>query len=63
MTIDERLERLTERHESLTLSVESLTHDINRMRILMDDMMVSIARLARVAEVHEHRISHLEDNK
>jgi len=60
MTIDERLERLTERHESLTLSVESLTHDVNRMRGIMDDMMVSIARLAHVAEIHERRITHLE---
>ena len=60
MTIDERLERLTESHESLTLSVESLTHDVNRMRGIMDDMMVSIARLAHVAEIHERRITHLE---
>ena len=67
MTIDERLERLTERHEALSQSVEmlttdvrALTHDVTRMRGIMDDMMVGIARLAHVAEIHERRISHLE---
>ena len=32
MTIDERLERLTERHETLTQSIESLTHDVSELR-------------------------------
>ena len=32
MTIDERLERLADRHEALTQSIELLTHDINEMR-------------------------------
>jgi len=31
-TIDERLARLVERHEALSQSVESLTHDIREMR-------------------------------
>jgi chromosome segregation ATPase len=32
MTIDERLERLTERHEALAQSIELLTHDISELR-------------------------------
>jgi archaellum component FlaC len=28
MTIDERIEKLTERHEALAQTVESLTHDV-----------------------------------
>lgn len=32
MTIDERLERLTERHEALTQSLELLHHDIGEMQ-------------------------------
>jgi hypothetical protein len=31
-TIDERLDRLVERHEALSQSVESLTHDIHQMQ-------------------------------
>lgn len=63
MTIDERLERLTERHEALTQSVEMLTSDVTRMRGLMDDTMVGVARLVHVAEIHERRISHPEDGE
>jgi archaellum component FlaC len=32
MTIDERLDRLVERHEALAQSVESLTRDIHQMQ-------------------------------
>ena len=32
MTIDERLDRLTERHEALTQSVELLTRDVAELR-------------------------------
>lgn len=63
MTIDERLDRLAERHEALTQSVELLTSDVHRMRGIMDDMMEGIKRLVRVAEIHERRIGHLEDGE
>lgn len=59
MTIDERLERLTDRHEALTQSVELLTSDVTKMRGLMDDMMLGVARLVHVAEIHERPITHL----
>jgi hypothetical protein len=32
MTLEERLECLTGRHEALTQSVESLTHDVRELR-------------------------------
>jgi archaellum component FlaC len=32
MTIDERIDRLTERHEALTQSVELLTHDVETLK-------------------------------
>ena len=35
MTIDERLEKLAERHEALSQSVEGLTHDVREMREAM----------------------------
>jgi ribosomal protein S15P/S13E len=61
MTTDERLERLTERHEALTGHVEMLTADLTRMRGLMDEIMVGVARLVHVAEIHERRINRLEE--
>jgi len=37
MDIDERLERLTDRHEALTQTVGLLTKDLCDMRVLVND--------------------------
>ena len=63
MSIDERLERLTERHEALTQTVELLTKDLSDMKGLVNDIAEGTARLLHVAEIHEKRISRLEDQK
>jgi hypothetical protein len=71
MTIDERLEKLTERHEALTQSVE-LLHAMQRdneerwekrfgqvmhnFEIVLD----SIKRLENIAAAHEERLDDLE---
>lgn len=53
MTIDERLEKLTERHEALTQSVELLATEIR-------DIAGATGHLLEVAEIHERRIQRLE---
>ena len=63
MDIDERLERLAQRHEALTQSVELLTKDLSDMKVLVNDIAEGTARLLHVAEIHEKRISRLEDEK
>lgn len=67
MTIDERLERLTERHEALARGVEILvaenrkTAEENQRRDRrLGEIMEGIARLLHVAEIHERRITELE---
>jgi hypothetical protein len=72
MTIDERLDRLTERHEALTQTVELIVAE-NRERdrqwaerdrqwtARWTEVAESIARLAHIAEIHEHRIERLEE--
>jgi prefoldin subunit 5 len=60
MTIDERLDRLTERHEALTQSVELITADIRNLTALMGQTAQFINRLAHIAEAHEQRIDRLE---
>lgn len=67
MTLEERLERLTGRHEALTQSVESLTHDVRELRAgieglktIAETSLASINGLARIAPSHEHRITRLE---
>jgi hypothetical protein len=56
MTIDERLERLTGRHEALTQTIELLTRDVQ-----VD--AENIRALARIAEIHDRRLTHLEEEK
>jgi len=60
MNIDERLERLTERHEALTQTVELLTRDLQSIRDFSKDIAEGTARLLHIAEIHEQRITRLE---
>jgi len=67
MTIDERLEKLTERHEALTQSVELMAVEnragfarLERVERILGQMAQSMDTLARVMELHEHRIDDLE---
>ena len=53
MTIDERLERLTERHEALTQTVELMALENNHR---FGQMLEGITRLLHVAEIHEQRL-------
>jgi prefoldin subunit 5 len=60
MTIDERLDRLTERHEALTQSAELITADIRNLTALMSQTDQFINQLAHIAAAHEQRIDRLE---
>jgi archaellum component FlaC len=68
MTIDERLERLADRHEALAQSLELLTHEVRELRATAEALVVAvrtdaenIRALARIAEIHEHRLTDLEN--
>jgi prefoldin subunit 5 len=72
--IDERLDRLTARHEALTESVESLLASVTELRASHEALTGSvqsllataerdgenIRALARIAEIHERRLTELE---
>jgi hypothetical protein len=67
MDIDERIQKLTERHEAFSQSVEILTSDVRSMQESMrsmqgfiTDIAESTARLLHIAQIHEHRITRLE---
>ena len=51
MTIDERLDRLTERHEALTMTVEHLAHNVDRLEHVVE----AIAESQRRAEKRSNR--------
>ena len=61
MNIDERLERLAERHEALTQSVEILTADIQTLQGIAETGLDSIRRLERIALSHEIRIEDMNE--
>jgi len=71
MTIDERLERLTERHEALAQTVELMGHEMREMFAATNKALEklaevsqrtteSIVALIQLAENHEHRLERLE---
>jgi archaellum component FlaC len=68
MTFEDRLDRLTERHEALTQTVELLAMETRELAAETRELKSAIAQdaeniraLARIAEIHERRITHLEN--
>ena len=60
MTIDERLEALTARHEALSQTVEIISHMHRDNEKLAAEMMLAITRLANTAHAHNGQ---LEDHE
>jgi hypothetical protein len=53
MTIDQRI-------EAIVMSLELLTHDVQDLKTAAQQDGENIRGLARIAEIHERRISRLE---
>ena len=66
MNIDQRPDRLTERHESLTQTVEIIAgmQKKNEEAHQKNEILLAhvIESLARIAHAHEQRITRLEDD-
>ena len=63
MTTDERLDRLTERHEALTQSVELLAIETRELKEAIAQDAENIRALARIAEIQERRLTHIENRQ
>ncbi len=77
MDFDERLERLTERHEALAQTMELVVHMqrkneeahqknevlSEKSQVLIVQVIESVDSLARIAHAHERRITNLEDGR
>jgi chromosome segregation ATPase len=61
MNIDERLDRLTERHEALTMNLELASAEIQQLKGIAETTLDSIKRLERIAHSHENRITEIEE--
>lgn len=59
MTIDDRLDRLTDRHEALTQSVELLARSALAEDTKLARLEDRMDRLVRIVEIHERRITGL----
>jgi hypothetical protein len=76
MDIDQRLDRLTERHEALAQSMELVIHMqqkneeahqknealLEKSQVLIIQVIESVDSLARIAHAHERRLTNLEGN-
>lgn len=67
MTIDERLEKLTERHEALTQSVELMAIEnrerdsrLGKLMEMIEKLVGTVEQMAQIVSSHERRIEHLE---
>jgi len=60
MTIDERIEKLTERHEVLTQSVELLVADGKLVTQHLQVLARATSQLLSAVESHERRLTNLE---
>ena len=61
MTLDERLERLTGRHEALTQTVELMTIENRQRDRRLGEIVEGIASLLHIAEIHEQRLDRHDD--
>jgi uncharacterized protein YoxC len=74
MTIDERLEKLTERHEALAQTMEltalenkerdarldKLAEDLSKLVATVDRVVGSVEKLTQIVTDHQERIRNLE---
>lgn len=58
--IDERLDRLTERHEALTQTVEIIAGMQRENERMISRLVDAVARLVDVVNRHEQRLDDLE---
>jgi hypothetical protein len=63
MTIDERLDRLTERHEALTQTMELIAAAQVKNDERFGQLTDAMNRVANIIIAHEQRIEHLEDRQ
>jgi hypothetical protein len=61
VTFEERLDKLTERHEALTQTVGIIAGMQRENEKMIGQLGRFIDSLARIAEVHERRIEGLEE--
>jgi len=57
MDFEQRIDKLTERHEALTQSIELMGHEYNQR---FAQIFAALERLTHIAEIHQHRLDSVE---
>ena len=60
MTIDERTEKLAERHAAVAVSLDLMSDQIQAQKVLVNSVVEGIEGLVAVAKCHESRLSDFE---
>ena len=63
MNIDQRLDRLTERHEALAQTVELLVTEGREVGRRVDKLVGSVNSLVNIVREHEERLHRLENDE
>lgn len=72
MSIDERIDRLTERHEALAQSIELMIIEnrerdakwdkrFDQLTTRLEHLMESVEKLSHIAELHQNRLDSHDD--
>jgi hypothetical protein len=60
MTFDEKIDKITERHEALAQSVELMQRDTAEFRVIIRNMAHAVDGLVQMARSHEERLDRME---
>jgi hypothetical protein len=70
VTFEERIEALRVRHEALTMNLELMGHDIEGLKTTSERLLIlaqqdgeNIRALARIADMHDRRLTSLEGSQ
>lgn len=63
MTLDQRIERLTERVEGLVMTAELHQKELHSLGAYIQADAENIRALARMAEIHERRLEAMENGQ
>ena len=64
MDFEQRIEKLTERHEALTQTIELMMHETNQRAAewnqRFSQIVTSLEQLTHIAEIHQSRLDRIE---
>jgi hypothetical protein len=60
MDFEQRIDKLTERHEALTQTIELIAHESVQHTRQISQLVSALERLTHIAEIHQRRLDRIE---